>query len=38
MRHNIRKSNQNFMWGILGVAIVVLLVASLFLYWCAPVK
>lgn len=38
MKRNIRKSNQSFMWGILAMAIVVLLVAYLFLYWCVPAK
>lgn len=38
MRRNIRKSNQAFMWGILAMAIVVVLVAYLFLYWCVPAK
>ncbi len=38
MRHNIRKSNQAFMWGIMAMAIVVLMIAFLFLYWCVPAK
>ncbi|MBQ2001671.1 MAG: hypothetical protein II240_00025 [Bacteroidaceae bacterium] len=36
MRHNIRKSNLSFMYGIIAMSIVVLLIASLFLYWCMP--
>ena len=38
MRRNIRKSNMTFMWSIMAMAIVVLLIAFLFLYWCAPAK
>lgn len=38
MKHKARKANQSFMWGIMAMAIVVLLVASLFLYWCVPAK
>ncbi len=38
MRHDIRKSNQRFMWGIMAMAIVVLLIAFVFLYWCIPAK
>lgn len=38
MRHNIRKSNQSFMWGIMAMAIIVLLICFLFLYWCIPAK
>jgi hypothetical protein len=37
MRHNIRKSNQSFMWGVMAMAIIVLLIAGLFMYWCIPV-
>lgn len=38
MKHDIRKSNQRFMWGIMAMAIVVLLIAFVFLYWCMPAK
>lgn len=38
MRHNARKSNQSFMYGIMAMAIVVLIIAGLFLYLCIPVK
>ncbi len=34
MRHNLRKANQRFMFGILAMAMLVLLVAGLFLYLC----
>ena len=34
MRHNIRKANQRFMFGVMAMAIIVLLVAALFLYLC----
>lgn len=34
MRHNLRKANQRFMFGIMAMAILVLLVAGLFLYLC----
>lgn len=27
-----------FMWSIMAMAIVVLLIAFLFLYWCVPTK
>lgn len=27
-----------FMWSIMAMAIVVLLIAFLFLYWCVPAK
>jgi hypothetical protein len=37
-RHDIRKSNQHFMFGVAGMAIVVLLVVALFWYWCLPAK
>lgn len=36
MRRNIRKSNLSFMYGIIAMSVVVLLIASLFLYWCMP--
>lgn len=38
MRHNARKSNQSFMYGIMAMAIVVLIIAGLFLYLCIPTK
>lgn len=38
MRRNIRKFNQNFMYAIVGMAIVVMLVVAFFWYWCLPVK
>jgi uncharacterized iron-regulated membrane protein len=34
MRHNLRKANQRFMFGIIAMAMLVLLVAGLFLYLC----
>ncbi len=34
MRHNLRKANQRFMFGIMAMAVLVLLVAGLFLYLC----
>ncbi len=34
MRNNLRKANQRFMFGIMAMAILVLLVAGLFLYLC----
>jgi uncharacterized iron-regulated membrane protein len=34
MRHNLRKANQRFMFGIMAMAMLVLLVAGLFLYLC----
>lgn len=36
MRRNIRKSNLSFMYGIMAMAIIVLLIAGLFLYLCLP--
>ncbi len=38
MRRNIRKSNQRFMWGIMVMAMAVLLVAYLFLSVAVPGK
>lgn len=38
MRHNIRKSNQQLMYGVMAMAILVILIAAMFLYWCEPVK
>ena len=35
MRHDIRKSNQRFMWGIMALGMLVILIASLFFYWCS---
>ncbi len=38
MRHrNVRKLYQQFMFGVIGMAIVVMLVVALFFYWCMPV-
>ena len=34
MRHNLRKANQRFMFGIMAMAMLVLLVAGLLLYLC----
>ena len=34
MRHNVRKVNQRFMYGVMAMALLVLLVAALFLYMC----
>lgn len=34
MRHNLRKANQRFMFGIMAMAMLVLVVAGLFLYLC----
>lgn len=34
MRHNVQKANQRFMYGVMSMALLVLLVASLFLYMC----
>lgn len=34
MRNNLRKANQRFMFGIMAMAMLVLLVAGLFLYLC----
>lgn len=34
MRNNLRKANQRFMFGIMTMAMLVLLVAGLFLYLC----
>ena len=34
MRHNLRKANQRFMFGIMAMAMLVLLIAGLFLYLC----
>lgn len=38
MRHNIRKSNQTLMYMVMAMAVIVILIAALFLYWCAPAK
>ncbi len=39
MRHkNIRKFHQQFMYSMVAMAIVVMLVAAVFWYWCLPVK
>lgn len=34
MKHNIRKSNQRFMWGIVALGMIVIMMVSLFLYLC----
>lgn len=37
MRHrNIGKSNRNFMWSMMAMAVVVLMAAGMFLYLCLP--
>lgn len=33
-RRDIRRANQNFMFGVAAMAIVVTMVAALFYYWC----
>ncbi len=38
MRRKASKANLSFMWGIMAMAIIVLLVAGLFLYLCVPGK
>ncbi len=38
MRHNIRKSNQAMMYMVMAMAVIVVLIAALFLYWCTPAK
>jgi len=38
MRRNIRKSNQRFMWGVIAMAMAVLLIVYLFLSLCPPQK
>lgn len=38
MRRDIRKSNSSFMYGIAGMAIVVLLVVAFFWFWCISQK
>ncbi len=38
MRRNIRKSNQKFMWGIMAMAMAVLLVVYLFMSVAVPGK
>lgn len=35
-RRDIRQSNRNFMFGVVGMAIVVIMVCALFYYWCMP--
>jgi hypothetical protein len=37
-RHNLQKENQRFMFGVAAMAIIVLLVAVIFWYWCLPAK
>lgn len=38
MRHNIRKTNQSMMWGIMAMAVLVLLVVGMFVFWSLPQK
>lgn len=38
MRRNIRKSNQRFMWGVMAMAMAVLLIVYLFFSLCPPQK
>lgn len=38
MRHNIRKTNRNLMWAVMAMAVIVLMIAGMFIYWCAPVR
>lgn len=33
-RRDIRRVNHNFMIGIIGMAVVVILVVALFWFWC----
>jgi nitrogen fixation-related uncharacterized protein len=33
-RRDIRKANRNFMYGVIGMAIVVIMVVGLFCFWC----
>ena len=33
-RRDIRKANRNFMFVVLGMAIVVIMVVGLFCFWC----
>ncbi len=33
-RRDLRRSNQQFLFGIAGMALAVLLVVALFWYWC----
>ena len=35
-RRRAERQNRNIMTGVVGMAIVVLLVAALFWYWCSP--
>ncbi len=35
-RRDIRRSNQNFMMGIVSLALLVLIVVAFFWYWCLP--
>lgn len=36
-RRNIRTANRGFLMGIAALAIMVMLIVGLFLYWCMPV-
>jgi hypothetical protein len=33
-RRDIRRANHNFMIGIIGMAIVVMMVVAVFWFWC----
>jgi hypothetical protein len=33
-RRDIRRANHNFMLGVVGMAIVVIMVVALFCFWC----
>ena len=33
-RRDIRKLNRNFMFGVMAMAIVVIMVVGLFCFWC----
>lgn len=35
-RRNIRTANRSFLYGITALAIVVILLAGMFLYWSMP--
>ena len=37
-RRNIRSANRGFLMGIASLAILVMLMVGLFLYWAMPVK
>ena len=33
-RRDIRKANRNFMFGVMAMAIIVIMVVALFCFWC----